>query len=120
MIIQSAVVAIMGLIILMPIPAVSAQAQAETTRNITTFIHFSEEAIIQDNDGGDLTPNFIPFQYKLLLFLINSITCLLLQFFIIRYVQSSVRVDRQQRRLVTKPDYIISLISLCILGALIG
>ena len=64
--------------------------------------------------------NFIPFQYKLLLFSINSVACLVLQFFVIKYVQSSVKVDRQQRRLVSKPFFIISIISLCILGALIG
>lgn len=82
---------------------------------VTVLIDTSIVKIYDVNDK-----NFIPFQYKLLLFSINSIACLVLQFFIIRYIRKFVDGDRKQRRLVSKPFFIISLISLCILGTLLG
>jgi hypothetical protein len=63
---------------------------------------------------------FIPLQSKLILFSINSSLCLLLQFFIIKYIQSSFKRDQLNKTLKSKAFYIISLVSLCVLGTLIG
>ena len=64
--------------------------------------------------------NFIPLQSKLILFSVNSSLCLLLQFYLIRYIRSSLKLDRLNKTLKVKSFYIISLVSLCILGSLIG
>jgi hypothetical protein len=50
----------------------------------------------------------------------QSKLCLLLQFFIIKRIQSSFKRDRLNKTLKVKAFYIISLISLCALGTLIG
>lgn len=62
--------------------------------------------------------NFIPIQQKLLLFSINSSACLVLQFFIIRYLQYSIKVGNPNDS--TKLYYMISIISLFIMGAIVG
>jgi hypothetical protein len=63
---------------------------------------------------------FIPLQSKLILFSINSSLCLLLQYFIIKYIQSSFKRDQLNKTLKVKAFYIISLTSLCVLGTLMG
>jgi hypothetical protein len=47
-----------------------------------------DTSVVKVNDLID--KNFIPLQSKLILFSINSLLCLLLQFVIIRYVQTSL------------------------------
>ena len=76
-----------------------------------------DTSIVKINDLID--KNFISIQYKLVLFSVNSSVCLLLQFFIIKYVKSSFRRGRLDKR-KTKAFYVISLTSLSILGALMG
>ena len=63
---------------------------------------------------------FIPMQGKLILFSINSSLCLLLQFLIIKYLQSSIKRDRLNNTLKVQSFYKISLISLCVLATFIG
>jgi hypothetical protein len=62
--------------------------------------------------------NFIPLHYKLLLFSINSSVCLILQFFILRYLQNSIKLQASARS--TGIYYVASAISLVILGVIIG
>jgi hypothetical protein len=64
--------------------------------------------------------NFILLQSKLILFSVNSSLCLLLQFYLIRYIRNSLKLDRLNKTLKVKSFYIISLVSLCVLGSLIG
>src|SRR5215211_1308571 len=64
--------------------------------------------------------NFILLQSKLILFSVNSSLCLLLQFYLIRYLRNSLKLDRLNKTLKVKSFYIISLVSLCVLGSLIG
>jgi hypothetical protein len=59
-------------------------------------------------------------QSRLILFSVNSSLCLLLQYFIIKQVKSSVRTDRLRGRLRVRIFYLISLTSLCIMAAVIG
>jgi hypothetical protein len=77
-----------------------------------------DTSVVKVNDLID--KNFIPLQSKLLLFSINSLLCLLLQFFIIRYIQTSFRRYEVHRTLKVKALPLISLFSICILGILIG
>jgi hypothetical protein len=77
-----------------------------------------DTSVVKVNDLID--KNFISLQSKLLLFSANSSLCLLLQFFIIRYVRSSFKTGRLNKTLKAKAFYVISLTSLCVLGALIG
>ena len=67
---------------------------------------------------------FIPIQGKIILFSINTSSCLLLQFVLIRYliqhIQSSFRRHQLNKRLNVNLWYSISLISLSILGTLMG
>jgi hypothetical protein len=78
-----------------------------------------DTSIVKINDLID--KNFILIQTKLLLFSIDSSLCLLLQFFIIKYIASSFKRDQlSNRRLKVKAFYIISLTSLCVLTTLIG
>ena len=77
-----------------------------------------DTSVVKINDLID--KNFIPLQSKLILFAINSSLCLLLQFFIIKYLQSSFKRDRLNNTLKVQSFYIISLISLCVLGISIG
>ena len=62
----------------------------------------------------------IPLQHKLILFSINSSLCIFLQFYLIRYIRSSFKSDRLNKTLKVKSFYIISFVSLCVLGSLIG
>ena len=62
-----------------------------------------------------INKDLIPMQSKLILFSVNSSLCLLLQYFIIKQVKSSVRTDRLHRTLKVRIFYLISLTSLCIM-----
>jgi hypothetical protein len=77
-----------------------------------------DTSVVKVNDLID--KNFISIQGRLILFSANSFLCLLLQFFIIRYIQTSFRGHSIRRTLRDKALPVISLISLCILGTLIG
>lgn len=76
-----------------------------------------DTSVVKINDLID--KYFIPMQSKLMLFAINSLLCLLLQFFIIKYIESSFKRDRLSKK-KAKTFYIMSLISICVLGAFIG
>jgi hypothetical protein len=82
---------------------------------VTLLIDLS---VVRVNDL--INKDFIPMQSKLILFSVNSSLCLLLQYFIVKQVRSSIRTDRQNRRLKAKIFYLISLTSLCVLAALTG
>jgi hypothetical protein len=77
-----------------------------------------DTSVVKINDLIDKF--FIPLQSKLILFSVNSSLCLLLQYFIIKYLRSSFERDRLKKTLKVKAFYIISLTSLCVLAALIG
>lgn len=64
--------------------------------------------------------NFIPLQPTEVLFALNSIACLLLQFFIIKQLRGSSKSDRFGREQHTRLMHIISFGALCALGILIG
>jgi hypothetical protein len=64
--------------------------------------------------------SFIPQQSKLILFTANTSLCLLLEFVIIKYIQSSFKRDRLNKRLNVNLLYRISLISLSVSGILMG
>ncbi|HEX5976920.1 MAG TPA: hypothetical protein VFY68_06565, partial [Nitrososphaeraceae archaeon] len=75
-------------------------------------------SIVKINDLID--KNFIPMQDKLILFTINNSLCLLLQFFLIRYIHTSFQRDRLNRTLKIKAIYVVSFLSLCVLAGLTG
>ena len=75
-------------------------------------------SIVKINDLID--KNFIPMQGKLILFTINNSLCLLLQFFLIRYIHTSFQRDRLNRTLKIKAIYVVSFLSLCVLAGLTG
>ena len=50
-----------------------------------------DTSVVKINDLID--KNFISLQSKLILFTVNSSLCLLLQFFIIKYLQNSIKKD---------------------------
>ena len=77
-----------------------------------------DTAIVKIYDITD--KSFIPLQLKIILFSLNSIACLLLQFLIVRQLQRSFRADKSKGRLRTNLMYVISLTALCSLGFLIG
>ena len=62
-----------------------------------------DTSVVKINDLID--KYFIPLQSKLILFAVNSSLCLLLQFFIIKYLQSSIKKDRLSKKL--KPIFSI-------------
>jgi hypothetical protein len=64
--------------------------------------------------------SFIPQQSKLILFTTNTSLCLLLEFVVIKYIQNSFKRDRLNKRLNVNLLYRISLISLFVLGILMG
>ncbi len=64
--------------------------------------------------------SFITQQSKLILFIANTSLCLLLEFVIIKYIQSSFKRDRLNKRLNVNLLYRISLISLFVSGILMG
>ncbi len=55
-----------------------------------------DTSVVKINDLID--KYFIPMQSKLILFAINSLLCLLLQFFIIKYIESSFKRDRLSKK----------------------
>ena len=75
-------------------------------------------SVVKINDLID--KYFIPVQGKLVLFSINSSLCLLLQFFLIRYIQGSFERDRIHKTSKVRIVHTISSISLIILAALMG
>ena len=77
-----------------------------------------DTSVVKINDLID--KYFIPLQSKLILFAVNSSLCLLLQFLIIKYLQSSIKRDQLNKTLKVKSFYKIALISLCVLAILIG
>jgi hypothetical protein len=77
-----------------------------------------DTSVVKINDLIDKF--FIPIQGKLVLFSVNGLLCLLLQFFIIKYVSSSFKGGWLNKTLKAKAFYVISLTSLGILAALIG
>ncbi len=77
-----------------------------------------DTSVVKFNDLID--KYFIPLQSKLMLFSVNSSLCLLLQFLMIKYLQISFKRDRLNKTLKVQAFYKISLISLCLLGILIG
>ena len=77
-----------------------------------------DTSVVKINDLID--KYFIPLQGKLMLFAVNSSLCLLLQFLMIKYLQSSFKRDRLNNTLKVQSFYKISLISLCVLGTFIG
>ena len=77
-----------------------------------------DTSVVKINDLID--KYLIPLQSKLILFSVNSLVCLLLQFFIIKYIESSSKRDQLNKRLKTKTFYKVSLTLLFILGTLIG
>lgn len=83
---------------------------------ITTIL--IDTSVVRINDLID--KNFISLQIKLMLFAVNSSSCLLLQFVIIRYVSSSFKKHQLNNRLRVKAFYIVSYASLCVLASLVG
>ena len=77
-----------------------------------------DTSVVKINDLID--KYFIPMQSKLMLFAINSFLCLLLQFFIIKYIESSFKRDRLSKKFKAKNFVRISLISISVLGTFIG
>jgi hypothetical protein len=77
-----------------------------------------DTSVVKINDLID--KYLIPMQSKLMLFAVNSSLCLLLQFLIIKYLQSSIKRDQLNKPLKVQVFYKISLISLCILATLMG
>ena len=77
-----------------------------------------DTAIVKIYDVVD--KNFIPLQPKEVLFALNSIACLLLQFFIIRQLRGSFKSDSFRREQHIRLMHIISFGALCISGILIG
>jgi hypothetical protein len=83
---------------------------------VVTFL--IDISVVRVNDLID--KEFIPMQSKLILFSVDSSLCLLLQYFIMQQIKSSVRTSRINRTFKVKAFYLISLTSLCVLAALIG
>ena len=77
-----------------------------------------DTSVVKINDLID--KYFIPLQSKVMLFAVNSSLCLLLQFLMIKYLQSSFKRDRLNNTLKVQSFYKISLISLCVLATFIG
>ncbi len=77
-----------------------------------------DTSVVKVNDLID--KNFISLQNRQILFFVNSLSCLLLQYFIIKHIQNSFRRHNIRRTFKDKVLAVIPLISLCILGALIG
>ena len=77
-----------------------------------------DTSVVKINDLID--KYLIPLQIKIILFSINSSLCLLLQFLIIKYLQSSIKMDQLKNTLKVQSFYKISLISIAVLGIFIG
>ena len=63
---------------------------------------------------------FISEYAKFLLFSINTILCLLLEFIVIKYLQRSFRMHHVKKTLNVKPWYRVSCISLLVISTLLG
>src|SRR5262245_38859042 len=81
---------------------------------VTSLIDLS---VVTVNDL--INKDLIPIESKLILFTVNSSLCLLLEYFILKQVKSSFRIDRLIRTSKIRAFYLISLTSLCVLAALI-
>jgi hypothetical protein len=78
-----------------------------------------DTAVVKINDLID--KNFISIQNRLILFSVNGSLCLLLQYFIARYVKNSLQTDQLTKRTFRfKSFYLIFLASLTVMAALIG
>lgn len=77
-----------------------------------------DTSVVKVNDLVD--KYFIPVPSKLILFSITCTLCLFLQFNIIRYVQRLFKTEQTFKSLRRRPFQLISLTSLCALGALLG
>jgi hypothetical protein len=75
-------------------------------------------SVVKVNDL--INKDFISIQSKLILFSLDSSLCLILQYFIIKYIMSSFRTAQLNRTLKVKAFFIITLSSLFVLAALIG
>ena len=62
---------------------------------------------------------FIPVQTKLILFSVNSTTCILLQFIVMKFVMNSFGSYRLRNSLKTTAVYLISLTSLLVLAVMV-
>jgi hypothetical protein len=62
-----------------------------------------DTSVVKINDLID--KYFISMQSKLMLFAINSFLCLLLQFFIIKYIESSFKSDQLSKKFKAKNFY---------------
>jgi hypothetical protein len=82
------------------------------------IISIIDISIVKINDLID--KYFIPLHGKLMLFSINSSLCLLLQFFLVKYIHTSFQRDRLNKTLKVKAIYTVSFISLGVLATLIG
>ena len=82
---------------------------------VTSIIDVS---LVKINDLID--KYFIPLQGKLILFTINSSACLLLQFYLVRYIHDSFQTHRLNKTLKVKAIYAASLLSLGVLAVLVG
>lgn len=82
---------------------------------VTSIIDVS---IVKINDLID--KYFIPMQGKLILFAITSSVCLILQFYLVRYIHVSFQRHRPNSTLKVKAIYAVSLLSLGVLTVLVG
>jgi hypothetical protein len=82
------------------------------------FAMLIDTSLVKVNDL--INKYFIPIQSKLILFSVNSSLCLLLQYFIGKYIKRSFERDRQKSIANLDIFYIIFLASLGISAALIG
>jgi hypothetical protein len=77
-----------------------------------------DTSVVKVNDLID--KYFLPLESKLILFTVNSVACLVLQYFIIRYINNSFEGERRSKTLKIKSVHLISIVSLAILGISIG
>ena len=82
---------------------------------VTSIVDIS---IVKINDLIDKF--FIPQQGRLILFAVNSILCLFLQFCLVMYIHTFFQRERLNRTIKVKAIFVGSLISLSILASLIG
>jgi hypothetical protein len=82
------------------------------------FTILIDTSVVKVNDLVD--KNFMSLQSRLVLFSVNSLVSLLLQFFVIRHLRDSFAGHGTQKTLKDKAFPMISLISLCVLGTLMG
>ena len=76
-----------------------------------------DTSIVKINDLID--KKFLPIRSKLLLFSVNSLSCLLLQYVVIKYVAISFRI-KLSKGIKASRFYVVSFASLCLSSTLIG